>query len=509
MKKASPIALLVVLLLAAFPAATAWPPAPARAAGNTLTVAFSTDIVTLDPHQNTDLNTMQVLLQIYEHLVALGRDGKFHGVLAESWEVVDDRTWRFKLRRGVRFHNGEELTADAVKFTLDRLADTKEQMRSGPSFRANLAEVAVQDPQTVLIKTKAPYPDLLALLHLSGGIIPPKYFQSVGKERFAREPNGTGPYRFGSWKRDVQVTLQANDRYWGGKPAFAEFVYRPIPEATARVAALVKGEVDLAADIPAERTKELESGRNTRVVSRTGQQIYIGLDTLKVEPLKDRRVRQALNHAVDVDAIVRDVLGGQAIRLSGPFFPGMIGYDASIKPYAYDPERAKRLLAEAGYASGFSATLDVPVGYQGAMKLKDVGETVASYLGKVGVTAKLNLIEPAAATERYQAKQFQMYFYAWGGDIVSGRILEILFHSKTRGYYYQSPEADAAIAAYQSAMSPRRREELGRAAHRFLHEDAPFIFLYQEKATLGLAKSLAWDPVLSDQRLRSMEFRSQ
>jgi len=509
MRKASPIFLLVVLVLAVFAAATAWRPAPVRAAGNTLTVAFSTDIVTLDPHQNTDLNTMQVLLQIYDHLVALGRDGKFHPVLAESWEVVDDRTWKFKLRRGVRFHNGEELTADAVKFTLDRLADTKEQMRSGPSFRQNIAEVAVQDPRTVLIKTTAPYPDLLALLHLSGAIIPPKYFQSVGKERFAREPNGTGPYRFGSWKRDVQVTLQANDRYWGGKPAFAEFVYRPIPEATARVAALVKGEVDLAADIPAERVKELESGRNTRVVSRTGQQIYIGLDTLKVEPLKDRRVRQALNHAVDVDAIVRDVLGGQAVRLSGPFFPGMLGYDPAIKPYAYDPERAKRLLAEAGYAGGFSTTLDVPVGYQGAMKLKDVGETVASYLGKVGVNVKLNLIEPAAATERYQAKQFQMYFYAWGGDLVSGRILEILFYSKTRGYYYQSPDADAAIAAYQSAMNPRRREELGRAAHRFLHEDAPFIFLYQEKTTLGLARSLAWDPVLSDQRLRSMEFRSQ
>ena len=174
----------------------AWWPAPARGAGNTLTVAFSTDIVTLDPHQNTDLNTMQVLLQIYEHLVALGRDGKFHPVLAESWEVVDERTWKFKLRRGVHFQNGEEFNADAVKFTLERLADTKEPMRSGPSFRQNIAEVVVQDPHTVLIKTKAPYPDLLALLHLSGAIIPPKYFQSVGKERFAREPNGTGPYRF-------------------------------------------------------------------------------------------------------------------------------------------------------------------------------------------------------------------------------------------------------------------------------------------------------------------------
>ena len=510
MKKRSPVVLLVVLLLvAAVPIALVWRAAPARAAGNTLTVAFSTDIVTLDPHQNTDLNTMQVLVQVYEHMVALGRDGKFHPVLAESWEIVDDRTWKFKLRRGVRFHNGEDFTADAVKFTFDRLADTKDPMRSGPSFRQNIAEVVVQDPHTVLVKTKAPYPDLLALLHLSGPIIPPKYFQSIGKERFAREPNGTGPYRFASWKRDVQVTLQANAGYWGGKPAFGEFVYRPIPEATARVAALVKGEIDLAADIPAERVKELESGRNTRVVTQPGQQIYIGLDTLKVEPLRDRRVRQALNHAVDVEAIVRDVLGGQAVRLNSPMFPGMIGYDATLRPYAYDPERAKQLLAQAGYAGGFNVTLDVPVGYQGAMKLKDVGETVVSDLKKVGVNVKLNLIEPAAATERYQAKQFQMYFYAWGGDIVSGRILEILLFSKTRGYYYQSPEADTLIAAYQSAMSPRRREEAGRAAHRFFHEDAPFIFLYQERASLGLLKSLAWEPILSDQRLRAVEFRNQ
>src|SRR5215467_9271369 len=177
MKNASTIIRLVILLLVAVPTATVWRAAPALAAGNTLTVAFSTDIVTLDPHQNTDLNTMQVLLQIYEHLVALGRDGKFHPVLAESWEVVDDRTWKFKLRQGVRFHNGEDFTADAVKFTFDRLADTKDPMRSGPSFRQNIAEVVVQDPHTVLVKTKAPYPDLLALLHLSGPIIPPKYVQ--------------------------------------------------------------------------------------------------------------------------------------------------------------------------------------------------------------------------------------------------------------------------------------------------------------------------------------------
>ena len=509
MNNASLVILQVVLLLAVVPIVPVWWATPARAAGNTLTVAFSTDIVTLDPHQNTDLNTMQVLEQVYEHLVALGRDGKFQPVLAESWEIADERTWKLKLRRGVRFHNGEDFTADAVKFTLDRLADTKDPMRSGPSFRQNIAETVIQDPHTVLIRTKAPYPDLPALLYLSGAIIPPKYFQAVGKERFAREPNGTGPYRFATWKRDVHVTLQANDQYWGGKPAFSEFVYRPIPEAAARVAALVKGEIDLAADIPAERVKELESGRNTRVVSYPGQQIYIGLDTLKVEPLRDRRVRQALNHAVDVEAIVRDVLGGQAVRLSGPMFPTMVGYDPALKPYAYDPERAKQLLTQAGYPQGFNVTLDVPVGYQGAMKLKDVGETVVSYLKKVGVSAKLNLIEPAAATERYQAKQFQMYFYGWGADYVSGRILEILLYSKTRGYYYQSPEADTLIAAYQSTMNLRRREELGRTVQRFFHEDAPFIFLYQENTTLGLAKRLVWDPVVSDQRLHASEFRAQ
>ena len=510
MPRRSVVVLLAVLLLAAAPSGLAVPrwASPAHAAGNTLAVAFSTDIVTLDPHQNTDLNTMQVLEQVYEHLAALGRDGKFHPVLAESWELVDERTWRFKLRRGVHFHNGEDFTADAVKFTLERLADAKDPVRSGPGFRQNIAEVSVQDPQTVLIKTKAPYPDLLALLHLSGAIIPPKYFQSVGKERFAREPNGTGPYRFGSWRRDVQVTLQANERYWGGKPAFGEFVYRPIPEAAARVAALVKGEIDVAADVPAERVKELESGRNTRVVSYPGQQIYMGLDTLKPGPLRDRRVRQALNHAIDVDAVVRDVLGGQAVRLNGPMFPTMVGYDPKLKPYSYDPERAKQLLAQAGYAGGFPVTLDVPVGYQGAMKLKDVGETVVSYCKKVGVDVTLNLLEPAAATERYQAKQFQMYFYAWGADYVSGRSLEILLYSKTRGYYYQSPEADSMIAAYQSAMNPRRRDELGRALHHFLYEDAPFVFLYQERATVGLTRGVVWEPVLSDQRIRAVEFRA-
>jgi hypothetical protein len=177
----------------------------------------------------------------------------------------------------VRFHNGEDFTADAVKFTFDRLADTKDPMRSGPSFRQNIAEVVVQDPHTVLVKTKAPYPDLLALLHLSGPIIPPKYFQSIGKERFAREPNGTGPYRFASWKRDVQVTLQANAGYWGGKPAFGEYVYRPIRRPPRGWPPSSRGETRPRRRHSRERVTELESGRNTRVVTQPGQQIYIGL----------------------------------------------------------------------------------------------------------------------------------------------------------------------------------------------------------------------------------------
>jgi peptide/nickel transport system substrate-binding protein len=190
---------------------------------------------------------------------------------------------------------------------------------------------------------------------------------------------------------------------------------------------------------------------------------------------------------------VKSLLLGYAVRLNGPFFPITPGYDASLKPYPYDPDRAKRLLADAGYPNGFDVEFAVSPNLQGIAKGMEVAEAIAGQLGRVGVRAKLNVQESAAMFGLYAAKKFQMYMFPWKSNPESGRHLETLLHSKTRGYYYQNPDADRLIEAYFAALDLKRREAIGHELHAFLREDAPWVFLYQQQDLFGVRKTVSWE----------------
>ena len=457
-----------------------------------LIISQKADVETFDPSQSNNTTTHNVTINVFDTLIRLSDDGRdFVGELAESWKVVDPTTWQFRLRRGVKFHNGEGLNAAAVKFTLDSTLDPERKTRQRPTYVA-FKEVRIDDPYTVSIITHKPYAIALTQLQYLM-VVPPGYIKQVGWDEFGRKPVGSGAFKFKEWERDVRVVLEANDAYWKGKPKVRTVAFRAIPEDASRIAAVQRGEVDIIDAVPYDRIKELQGSPTVKITQRQGEQVYVGLDTLRVEPLKKREVRQALNYAVNADALVKNLLLGYAVRLNGPMFPTTPGYDEKQPAYPYDPERAKRLLAQAGYPNGFEVEFAVSPAFQGIAKGTEVGEAIAGQLGRVGVRAKLNVQDSAALFSAYSAKKLQMYLFAWKSSPEAGRHLETLLHSKTRGYYYQNPEADLLIDAYFFALDPKKRQEIGRQLHAFLREDAPWIFLYQQMDLFAVRKGVAWE----------------
>lgn len=473
-------------------ASAPWGGRARAAAARSLRMAYASDIFTTNPLMHTDTTTNVVLSQMYETLVRMGRTGKWEGALAKSWDIVSDTSVRFRLFSGVKFHNGDPLTSEDVKFALDRIRDPAVKSPAAPLFE-EMESVTADDPLTVTVKTKHPYAPLFTML-AGAWIVPARYFQQVGEGGFLRAPMGTGAYRFKEWAKDVRVVMEAFPGYWRGAPAIPGYAYRPIPEDAARLAALENDEVDLIRPLPVDQVAAVKGRSDLRVANRPGQQIYCGLNTLTFTPFKDRRVRQAINHGVNVDSIVKNLFLGLAERLNGPFFTVTPGYDPSISPYPYDPDKAKRLLAEAGYAKGFDVMLTVPAGLQGAQKFPEVGQAIAGDLSRIGVRPKVVQVESATGFDQYRAKKLEMYLFAWQSSPESGRHIETLFASYTRGYYYKSAEADALIKPYMATLDLQARAAIGRRLVRFLHDDAPWLFLYQEPDLYGVRAAVRWTP---------------
>lgn len=465
--------------------------------GRSFTYAYKADVQTMDPHLTTDTTSQVAHFQLYEPLVKMGRDGQFEGLLAESWENIDDLTWRFHLREGVTFHNGEPFTADAVVFSLDRIRKPELDSPSASGL-SPIEKITKVDDLTVDVVTLEPYAALLSILYGGLSILPPKYLEEVGDDGFLENPVGTGPFTFIEWVKDVELRMEAYQDHWRGVPAIQELIYRPIPEDSARIAALQNGEVDWVAAFNVERVSEFEGGDQFQIGSRPGQGVYAQMDTIDTEPFKSREVRQAVNHAVDVASIIDNLLDGRATRLPSVFFSSTPGFDPDMEPYTYDPDVASQLLSDAGYGDGFEVRFNVAPAQQSAQKFEEVAQAIVQDLSQVGITAKLEILDPSVHSERYHNSEFQFFLFPWGSSHESGRYVDTLLHSQRRGYYYRNPEADALIDAFMQEVDPEKRIEAGAAANEFLQEDAPWLFLYQEPDIYGYQNDVDWEPNPAD-----------
>ncbi|CAM5784656.1 ABC transporter substrate-binding protein [Brevibacillus borstelensis] len=441
-----------------------------------LVVAFDSDVPTMDPHMHNEPNAITTNWHIFDSLLFLSRDLKIEPGLAESYEQKDDTTWIFKLRQGVTFHNGEEFNADAVKFSLERVLNEKQKSPQRGNISA-ISAVKVLDPYTVEIKTKEPY-NLLPhrLFYLS--IVPPKYVQEVGDQEFAQKPVGTGPYKFAEWVKGDKIVLEANENYFKGAPKIKKVSFRVIPEVATQIAELQSGGVDIIRMVPPDMLAQLEGNPQLAVTSTPLLRVYYMAFDTKKKPFDDARVRQAMNYAVDIDTIVKKVLADKAVRTPAGVNPNHFGFDESIKPYPYDPEKAKSLLKEAGYENGFETEIHYftpGIGQQ-------ITDAVISDLSKVGIKAKAKFYpESSSFVEKQRAGDLPFRLGHWGSYSVydADAILQPMFDSKgVYGKYFNTPQLDALINEARSSVDQDKRKALYSQAQQLIYKEAPWIFLF-------------------------------
>jgi peptide/nickel transport system substrate-binding protein len=385
-------------------------------------------------HPNlTSLTTDWIVLeQIMDPLIVLGPDGNFQPWLATEWETSEDGlVWTFKLREDVTFHNGEPFNAEAVKFTFDDALSIEGSSQT--NVINELESVNVIDEFTVETVTNRPNPIWLSqIAHLF--MMPPEYTQEVGPEGFNEAPLGTGAFTFGEWVRDDHVTVNKNPDWWNGEPQVDSVTFRTIPEASSRVASLIAGETDIIEVVPFDTIPIIEEVPGLGVVDRLGAITYIGIDTLKGLPTADKRVRQAMNYAVDAEAMAEVVLTGRAQGVPGGLWPVAPGWEPDL-PFYNDKEMARQLLADAGYPDGFD--IEFSIGQvQGMLQVKEVAQAVQAELAEVGINANIVELETAAMFDGYAASDFEMYFFPWRSNPEAARHFNTLLHSETRGYYY-------------------------------------------------------------------------
>ena len=331
------------------PDASAEPGTPDEPAKDTLVVALSADALSMDPARHTTYPTGTVLFHIYDPLVTRDANGNIQPWLAESWELLDDVTWQFKLKEGVTFTNGEPFNAECVKYSLERVLDPDTQAPNKTRIAA-IDHVDVVDEYTVNVVTQYPAPTLLQGMAEDGfcAMMVPVQHTSTSLETLGSEPVGTGPYMLKEWVKDDHITLVANDAYWGTAPAIKTIIFRPIPETSTAISELKSGGVDVITNVPPEQMDGLNTDTTKVVAKATDRLFYINVNTLEEGPLQNKLVRQAIAYAIDVDAINESLLGGMAQRTAINLPLEAFGYDASLTPYEYNPEKAKELLAEAG-----------------------------------------------------------------------------------------------------------------------------------------------------------------
>ena len=465
-----------------------------------LVVAQGVDIQTADPHRTTLTHAMNVLANIYETLVRRDADLNLHPGLAVSWRAVDATTWEFRLRQGVRFHNGEPFNAQAVKFSFDRMLDPRTRWPGAGALRL-IKSVTVADDYTVRFTTERPWPLMPRFLGYYGMIVPPGYLTQNGDDALVRQPVGTGPYRFVRWVRDDRVELEANPAYWGGRPRIGRVIFRAIPSESSRLAELLTGSVHLINLVPPELFRPLQlSGRAKLVPGKSLSVFFVIYNLVNIprdKPLADRRVRQALNYAIDRQAILASVMRGVGSPVGTFCTEVMLGCDMSLAGYTYNPDRARALLREAGYADGLDFSITTTSGaYPGD---RDITLAVADQLNRVGVRARVNVTEYGVQLRTVQARQLAEdgWFTRFTDFFGLSYIIPFrAFYSRGEWSLWRPGHAqfDQLVESADTATDEARMREISRRLQAMYLDEAPAISLFTAPNVYGMHRNLEWTP---------------
>lgn len=490
----------------------------AAAQARDLVVALRSEPTSMDPQFHSLTPNTQLSETLFDPLVRTDAVAKPVASLAESWSVDGD-TWTFKLRKDVKFSDGTPFTAEDVVFTYDRVPKVPNSPSSYALYLSSIDRLEVVDPHTLKIITKGPSPVLLPNLSMVPIMSAKAAAGPAPEGKTTVELNrgdglvGTGPYKFASWKRGAEIVFERNEHYWGDEPAWDRVVYRPITNPAARVAALLAGDVDLIEDPPTDDLPKLKENKNLHVQETPSVRvIYISLmQGDEVPPgmsgsngknaLQDRRVREALSLAIDRQSIVDRVMGGSAMAAANLLaYPGFGTSEKYSKAAGPDIERAKKLLAEAGYPDGFSLSLGSPAGrYTNDQRIAQV---VAAMWARIGVKADVETMAPAVFFKQRNAHAFSTYLAGWAAS--SGEMLNPLNSlvvtkqpelglGTTNWSKYSNPEADKLVLEASSTLEDDKRAELLQQASGMIMDDYGILPLQFEMSVWAMKNDVRYD----------------
>ncbi|MFG1497594.1 ABC transporter substrate-binding protein [Saccharospirillum sp. HFRX-1] len=465
----------------------------AQTPSDVLVVGQIAEPQSLDPHTVTAVNDFRILVNIYDGLVRYA-DGTLNvePSLAESWDISDDGLeYTFELREGVEFHDGTPFNAEAVVFNFERMLDENHPYHdTGPfplSFNfGQVDSVEAIDDYEVKFTLSEPFaPFLSNLAYPTGLIISPAAVREYGQD-VGRHPSGTGAFKFEEWQANQRVVVSANADYWDGAPDLEAVVFRPITDANTRVAEMLSGGIDMMVEVPPDNVATFAEDSAFNVYEQAGPHLWFLILNLKEEPFSDKRVRQAVNYAINKQALVDNVLQGTATVATGPTPPAFgWAYNEDLEPYPYDPDRARELLAEAG-AEGAEVTFYVTEGGSGMLDPISMGTAIQADLAAVGLDVNIETYEWNTFLGRVnpglegKADMAEMAWMTNDPDTLPFLALRTEAWPENGGFnsgYYSNPEVDELLNQARTATDQDERAALYKEMQEIVYDDAPWAFI--------------------------------
>jgi len=457
-----------------------------------LAVAQGGDVAKFDPHFSTSSNDIRVSFNVFDNLTSRHPDGKLHPGLATEWKLQGDKTYVFKLRSGVKFHNGDPFSSADAKYSLERTYDPTVKTMVATVF-TTIDRIEAPDATTLIIHTKQPDPLLPARLAFYGGqIVPEKYSKSVGGDQFNAKPVGTGPVRFVSWTKDDRAVFDANPDYWGGKIDIDRWIVRAIPETAPRIAALQKGEVDVITQLAPDHYERVNTGP-TQVKGALYAGLYVLAVNSKRPGLDNPLVKQALSLAIDRNLIVKELWRGRGIVPNGPIAKGDNHYDGSLPPLPYNASEARDRLKKSGYKNE-DIIIETTAGY--LANDKPMAEAVVAMWRDIGVNAKVEVIEYSVRAQKNREKTFKGLYWSDPTSTLSdpdGMMWRLLGPGGPQDYW-RHPRFDELGAGARSSVDEKFRGEAYKEMTKIFLEHFPWLPVIQPYEDYGVQRYVDWTP---------------
>ena len=488
-------------------------------------MAMSSPPTAMDPHFYNATPNLNMSAHIFETLTRLDANDRLIPGLAESWTLVDNLTWEFKLRKGVKFHDGTPLTAQDVAWSMDRPATIVGSPGRFDSFTRAIVSKKIVDAHTIRLTTREPYPLMLTDM-VSVMIVSKKATQGLSSEDFTSGKGmvGTGPFKFVRFQRDDRLELERFDGYWGQKPAWSKVSLRFIPNGATRVAALLSGDVHAIEQVPSPDLERVRADKTISMFTKISHRlIFLELDAHRAQspfvtakdgkplannPLRDLRVRQALSMAINRQMIKERVMEGMSEPTANLVPPGLFGHNPALKPVAYDPAGAKKLLAAAGYPDGFAITLHTPNNRY--VNDEKITQTIAQMWARIGVTAKVEGLPMALYAARGSKHEYSAFLFGWGaqtGESSTSVRSVLACQDATKGYggfnwaRYCNPKLDALLVKALGTIDDKARSTLLQDAAAVGINDVGIIPLHHQVSTWATKKGYFYQSRIDERSL--------